>query len=52
MPLPLDWENGCILGCPVTAIEHSETGVMADYREFGKAKEIEGGYLVSCMSLV
>ena len=40
------------LGCPVTAIEHGETGVTVSYREFGGAKKIEADYLVSCMSLV
>jgi monoamine oxidase len=40
------------LGCPVTAIEHGETGAAVNYREFGKAKKIDADYLVSCMSLV
>src|SRR5262245_43558165 len=40
------------LGCPVTAIEHSETGVTVSYREFGKPGKMDADYLVSCMSLV
>ncbi len=40
------------LGCPVTGIEHGATGVTVRYREFGQEKNIEGDYLVSCMSLV
>jgi monoamine oxidase len=40
------------LGCPVTAIEHGETGVTVHYLEFGKARKMEADYLVSCISLV
>jgi monoamine oxidase len=40
------------LGCPATAIEHGETGVTVNYREFGKAKKMDADYLVSAISLV
>jgi monoamine oxidase len=40
------------LGCPVSAIEHGETGVTVRFREFGKDQKVEADHLVSCMSLV
>lgn len=40
------------LGCPVTGIEHSPTGVRVRYREAGHERTAEGDYLVSAMSLV
>jgi monoamine oxidase len=40
------------LGSPVTAIGHGETGVKVEFRQFGKTKELEADYLVSCISLV
>jgi monoamine oxidase len=39
------------LGCPVTAIEHGGSGVKVTFREFGREKQIEGDYLVSCISV-
>lgn len=40
------------LGCPVTAIHHGNSGVTVSCREFGKAKEMSGDYLVCAMSAV
>ena len=40
------------LGCPVTGIEHGDTGVRVRYREAGHEKTLEGDWLVSAMSLV
>ena len=40
------------LGCPVTGIEHGESGVRVRYQEFGDEKKIEADYLVCCISLV
>ena len=40
------------LGCPVTAIEHSASGVTVTYREFGEERKRHADYLVSCISLV
>jgi monoamine oxidase len=41
------------LGCPVTAIDHGNTGVRVQFREFGKDnRKLEADYLVSCISLV
>jgi monoamine oxidase len=40
------------LGCPVTAIERSPTGVRVRCREAGREQTLEGDYLVSAMSLV
>lgn len=40
------------LGCPVTGIEHGNTGVRVRYREFGGEKKMEGDFLVCAMSLV
>ncbi len=38
------------LGCPVTGIEHGETGVTVHYREFAQNKKMDADYLVCCMS--
>ena len=40
------------LGCPVTGIERSPSGVRVRYREAGREQTAEGDYLVSAMSLV
>ena len=44
-------EDRLRLGCPVTGIEHGESGVRVRYRGFGDEKKIEADYLVCCMSL-
>jgi monoamine oxidase len=38
------------LGCPLTAIEHGDSGVTARYEEFGQAKAIAADHVVLCMS--
>jgi len=38
------------LGSPLTAIEYGDSGVRAQYEEFGESKEIEADHLVLCMS--
>jgi monoamine oxidase len=40
------------LGCPVTAIEHSESGVTVTYQEFGVPRKRDADYLVCCIALV
>ena len=40
------------LGAPVSAIQHADSGVTVDYKEFGKDKKIEADYLVCAMSAV
>ena len=40
------------LGCPVSAIEHGDSGVTVTYREFGQERKRDADYLVSCISLV
>jgi monoamine oxidase len=40
------------LNCPVTAIEHGETGVRISCRENGRTTQIEADYLVCAMSAV
>ena len=40
------------LGCPVTSIRYSESGVTVQYREFRESKQISADYLVCCMSAV
>jgi monoamine oxidase len=37
------------LGCPITHIAHSETGVTVTYREHGNSKKLEAEYLVNCI---
>jgi monoamine oxidase len=39
------------LGCPVTTIEHGETGVTVQFREFGEPRTLEADYLVSRIAL-
>jgi monoamine oxidase len=40
------------LGCPITAIQHGESGVTVQYREFREQKKVSADYLVCCMSAV
>lgn len=40
------------LGCPITGIRHSESGVTVQYREVRESKQISADYLVCCMSAV
>jgi monoamine oxidase len=40
------------LNCPVTAIEHGESGISVSYRENGRAAQLEAEYLVCAMSAV
>jgi len=40
------------LGCPVTSIEHANSGVTAHYSESGRAKKADADYLVNAMPLV
>jgi len=40
------------LGCPVTAIEHGNSGVTVTYEEFGQQRKRDADYIVSCVSLV
>ncbi|MCU1294022.1 MAG: protoporphyrinogen oxidase [Bryobacterales bacterium] len=40
------------LGCPITGIQHGESGVTVEYREFRESKQISADYLVCCMSAV
>src|SRR5262249_30989206 len=40
------------LGCPVTRIEHSSSGVAVMFREFGEERKMQADYLVSCVSAV
>lgn len=37
------------LGCPISKLEHGETGVTVHYHEFGEPKTLEAEYLVSCI---
>lgn len=37
------------LGCPITGIEHGESGVTVRFTEFGESKTLEADYLVSCI---
>lgn len=37
------------LGCPVTAIEHGNSGVTVRYREHGEARKMGADYLACCM---
>src|SRR6516165_9548914 len=39
------------LGCPVTAIEHGDSGVKVHYRGFGEPRTIEADFLVSAIAL-
>ncbi|HEX5413248.1 MAG TPA: FAD-dependent oxidoreductase [Terriglobia bacterium] len=40
------------LNCPLTGIEHSDKGVRVKFRESGQEKQMDGDYLVCCMSAV
>lgn len=40
------------LGCPITGIQHGDSGVTVSYREFRESKQISADYLVCCMSAV
>jgi monoamine oxidase len=39
------------LGCPVTAIEHSESGVTVTFQEFGVPRKCDADYLVCSIAL-
>src|SRR4051794_12471486 len=39
------------LGCPITAIEHGDSGVTVQFREFGQVRSLAADYLVSCIPL-
>lgn len=39
------------LGCPITSIKHSGSGVTVEYREFGQTKRMDADYLVNCIPL-
>jgi monoamine oxidase len=40
------------LGCPVTRIEHGDSGVTVNFREFGNDRKLQADYLVCCVSAV
>lgn len=40
------------LGCPITGIEHGADRVTVRYRESGTERQVDGDYLVFCMSAV
>lgn len=40
------------LGCPVTRIEHGNSGVTVSCREFGQDRKLDADYLVCCVSAV
>jgi monoamine oxidase len=39
------------LGCPITAIEHGDSGVTIEFQEFGEPRKLEAEYLVSCIPI-
>jgi monoamine oxidase len=39
------------LGCPITAIEHGDSGVTVQFEEFGQPRKLEAEYLVCCVPL-
>jgi monoamine oxidase len=39
------------LGCPITAIEHSQSAVTVHFRQFGEPRKFEAEYLVCCIPL-
>ena len=43
--------NRVRLGCPITQIEHGESGVAVTYKEFGQTKTMSAEYLVNCIPL-
>jgi monoamine oxidase len=40
------------LGCPVSRIEHGDSGATVTYREFGEERKLDANYLVCCISAV
>ena len=44
--------NRVHLGCAVTRIEHGASGVTVTYRESGRERRLEAGYLACCISAV
>src|SRR5262249_7526080 len=40
------------LGCPVTGIQHGDSGVTVQYLKAGRENKIDADYFVSCISLV
>ena len=38
------------LGCPISAIEHGDSGVTVEFQEFGEPRKLEADYLVSSHS--
>lgn len=40
------------LNAPVTAIEHSASGVRVSYREFGRPRTMDADFLVCCMNAI
>ncbi|MPY90712.1 MAG: FAD-dependent oxidoreductase [Luteitalea sp.] len=43
--------DNLLLGCPVSAIEHGNTGVTITYNGFGRTKQLEADYAVACINL-
>ncbi len=39
------------LGCPITSIEHGDSGVTVEFQEFGEPRKLEAEYLVSCIPI-
>ncbi|MEO5602953.1 MAG: NAD(P)/FAD-dependent oxidoreductase [Cyclobacteriaceae bacterium] len=39
------------LGCPITSITHSPTGVTVSYKEFGEEKKMSADFLANCIPL-
>ena len=37
------------LGCPISAIQHGDSGVTVQFTEFGDTKTLDADYLVSCI---
>ncbi len=37
------------LGCPITAIEHGDSGVTLRFKEFGEKKTLDADYFVCCL---
>ncbi|MBS0208934.1 MAG: FAD-dependent oxidoreductase [Planctomycetes bacterium] len=39
------------LGCPLTRIDHGDSGVTVEFQEFGEPRKLEADYLVCCLPL-